>query len=118
MMSMSNRAKALSKKYPKLKFYLVALVIVMVGFFIYWLNFTFDGSLFKDKMENKYAPPEEVHTIEVYAGDALVKTYSGYYTITEEDGHLVLYEHRTHERIDLWGDDLVVNQSVVDTDQE
>ena len=115
---MSSKARKFWEGHPKLKFDLVAFVLVVVGFFLYWLNFTFDGSLFKDRVENKYSPPEEVHTIEVYASDLLVKTYTGYYTVTEEDGHLVLYEHRTHERIDLWGDDLVVNQSIVETDQE
>lgn len=87
----------------------IAALIVVVGGLTVWVNTTFQGQLWFDKMTNQRTPPPENHCIKVYSAGELVGDYDGHYSVEQFDDHIVLINHDKHDdKTEIYGETAVI----------
>lgn len=83
------------------------LVLVLAGI---WFFGTPTGQLAQYSFFKSFNNIPEEHVIEVYSGNTKIKEYVGYYRVEQYQNYLVIISDTTHERIDIYGASVIVNE--------
>lgn len=84
------------------------LVLVLAGI---WFFGTPTGQLAQYSFFKSFNDIPEEHVIEVYSGNTKIKEYVGYYRVEQYQNYLVIISDTTHERIDIYGCAVLVNEA-------
>ena len=106
-----------SQKHEKLISLIVAAVIV-IGGFLFWLNFTHSGWLFENNVLRQMKPPIEQRDIDVYSNGNLIAEYDGKYLVQKQNDSYVIFNPDNNERIDFYGDEIVIIDKVYNAKPE
>lgn len=117
---MREKIKALlikSQKHEK-AISLIFAAIVVVGGLVFWLNCTHSGWLFKNNMIRQTKPPIEQRDIDVYNDGVKIADYDGLYLVQRQNDSYVIFNPDNGERIDFYGDDVVIIDKTYDNKPE
>lgn len=100
-----NRPKVHSKRSS-----LIAAIIIVLGGFSVWVFFTHSGDIFRQDISRQMTPVAEQRDIDVYCNGQLIEELSGMYAIESQKDRTVIYNTDTHERIDFYGDVVIIDK--------
>lgn len=89
---------------------LIAAIIIVLGGFSCWMFFTHSGFIFRQDMSRQVMPIAEQREVSVYCDGKLIEELNGIYAIEPQKDRLVVYNVETNERIDFYGDIVIVDK--------
>lgn len=89
---------------------LIIAIIIVLGSFSCWVFLTHSGDIFRQDISRQMTPVAEQRDIDIYCNGQLIEELSGMYTIEAQKDRTVVYNTETHERIDFYGEIVVIDK--------